>query len=243
MNILLTNDDGIDSPGILLLAEALRKRDGDRVFVLAPDQDRSGVSDSISFLKNPLRVRTRGPDTWSCSGTPADCVLLALLGVLPERPDLVISGMNRGANMGNDLVYSGTVAAARQAGIQGIPAIALSLAGRGDFFWDMAISFFLARLEEFRGLWKDGAFVNVNIPNSPEGPSGTAPAFPSKRSYHDRISDFTAPGGDRWYFVSLEDADAGGEAGSDRDRIAHNLAPVSVIHAYPVNDDAVRGSA
>jgi 5'-nucleotidase len=240
MTILLTNDDGIDSPGLLLLAEALRKRGGDRVLVMAPDRDRSGVSDSITILRDPLRVHTRGPDTWSCSGTPADCVLLFLLGGLPERPDLVISGINRGANLGNDLIYSGTAAAARQAGIFGVPAIALSLAGRKEFFWDMAVSFSLARLEEFRGLWKDGTFVNVNIPNSPEGPAGTVPAFPSRSLYHDRISDFTAPDGDRWYFVYPGDM-AAGEDGSDRDRIAHNLAPVSVIHAWPVNDGAVRG--
>jgi 5'-nucleotidase len=242
MTVLLTNDDGIDSPGLLLLAEALRNRGRDRVLVMAPDRDRSGVSDSITFLRDPLRVRAKGPDTWSCSGTPADCVLLSLMGGLPERPDLVISGINRGANLGNDLAYSGTAAAARQAGVQGIPAIALSLAGWKEFFWDMAVSFFLARMEEFRGLWKDGTFVNVNIPNSPEGPVGTAPAFPSRRPYHDRVSDFTAPDGDRWFFVCLADAGEAGEAGSDRDRIAHNLASVSVIHAWPVNDDAVRGS-
>ncbi|MDR1617702.1 MAG: 5'/3'-nucleotidase SurE [Treponema sp.] len=242
MNILLTNDDGVDSPGLLLLAEALRKRGGDRVLVMAPDQDRSGVSDSISCLKNPLRVRARGPDTWSCSGTPADCVLLSFWGGLPAKPDLVISGINRGANLGNDLVYSGTAAAARQAGILGIPAVALSLAGRKEFFWDMAVSFSLARLEEFRRLWKSGTFVNVNIPNLPEGPAGTAAAFPSRRPYDDRIRDFTAPDGDRWYFIDPGENDAASEAGSDRDRIARNLASVSVIHAWPVNDDAVRGS-
>jgi 5'-nucleotidase len=243
MNILLTNDDGIDSPGLLLLAEALRNRGKDRVLVLAPDRDRSGVSDSISFLKDPLRVHPRGPDTWSCSGTPADCVILSFLGGLTEKPDMVISGINRGGNLGNDLVYSGTVAAARQAGIQGTPAIALSLAGRKEFFWDMAVSFFLARFDEFAGQWKKGTFVNINIPNTAEGPAGTAPAFPSKRFYHDRVKDFLASNGDRWYFIDLGDGDTVYEAGSDRDRIAHNLASVSVVHAYPVNDEAVRGNA
>ena len=242
MNILLTNDDGIDSPGLLLLAEALRKRGKDRVLVLAPDRDRSGVSDSISFLKDPLRVHLCGPDTWSCSGTPADCVILSLLEGLPEKPDMVISGINRGANLGNDLAYSGTAAAARQAGIQGIPAIALSLAGRKEFFWDMAVSFFLARFDEFAGRWKAGTFVNINIPNTAEGPGGTASAFPSKRRYHDRMRDFLASNGDKWFFVNLAGSDIVGEAGSDRDRIAHNLASVSVIHAYPVSDDAVGGN-
>jgi 5'-nucleotidase len=241
MNILLTNDDGIDSPGLLLLAGSLREKGKDRVLVLAPDRDRSGVSDSISLLKNPLRLHARSPDTWSCSGTPADCVILSLLGALPEKPDMVISGINRGANLGNDLAYSGTAAAARQAGIYGIPGIALSLAGRREFFWDMAVSFFLDRFDEFAGCWKKGAFVNINIPNTAEGPAGTGFAFPSKRPYDDRIRDFTAPNGDRWFFVDTGEADTAAEAGSDRDRIAHNLASVSVIHAYPVNDDAVGG--
>ncbi|MDR2158959.1 MAG: 5'/3'-nucleotidase SurE [Treponema sp.] len=241
MNILLTNDDGIDSPGLLLLAKALREKGKDRVLVLAPDRDRSGVSDAISFLKNPLRVHLRGPDTWSCSGTPADCVILSFLGALREKPDMVISGINRGANLGNDLVYSGTAAAARQAGIQGIPAIALSLAGRKEFFWNMAVSFFLARFDEFAGRWKEGTFVNINIPNTAEGPSGTGLAFPSKSLYDDRISDFSASNGDRWFFVDMGEGSSAGEAGSDRDRIAHNLASVSVIRAYPVNDDAAGG--
>ncbi|MDR1899846.1 MAG: 5'/3'-nucleotidase SurE [Treponema sp.] len=242
MTILLTNDDGIDSPGILLLSEALRGAGRDRVLVLAPDRDRSGVSDSISFIRDPLRVHARGPDTWSCSGTPADCVILALLGALPEKPDFVVSGINRGPNLGTDLSYSGTAAAARQAGIYGVPAVALSLAGKGEFFWDMAVSFSLARLEEFRGRWKKGTFVNVNIPNIREGPSGTGLAFPSKRLYHDRIKDFTAPNGDKWCFVEFGEISTADEAGSDWDRVSHNMASVSVIHAYPVNDDAVRGS-
>ncbi|MDR0730727.1 MAG: hypothetical protein LBF63_03595 [Treponema sp.] len=113
MNILLTNDDGCESPGILLLASALREN-GHRAAVLAPDRDRSGVSHSISFLDGPLILKSRGEDTWSCSGLPVDCVVTAMLGAIPYKPDLILSGINRGANLGTDLLYSGTAAAARQ---------------------------------------------------------------------------------------------------------------------------------
>jgi 5'-nucleotidase len=134
MNILLTNDDGISSPGLLLLAEALRKNSPHRIFVLAPDTDRSGYSHSIRFLWDPIKIASRGPDTWACSGSPADCVIMAMMGALPFKPDLVLSGINRGANLGTDLIDSGTAAAARQAGLGNIPGIAFSLAGRGEFF-------------------------------------------------------------------------------------------------------------
>ncbi|MCL1991324.1 MAG: 5'/3'-nucleotidase SurE, partial [Spirochaetes bacterium] len=119
MRILLTNDDGIKSPGLFLLADALRSG-GHRVFVVAPDTERSGMSHSVTFFANPCKLRPLGEDTWSCSGTPADCVVVALNGGLPQLslaggapPDLVLSGINRGANLGTDVVYSGTAAAAR----------------------------------------------------------------------------------------------------------------------------------
>ncbi|MDR2370368.1 MAG: 5'/3'-nucleotidase SurE, partial [Treponema sp.] len=104
MTILMTNDDGISSPGLDLLAAALR-REGHRVFVLAPDRNRSGVSHSISFLSGPIRLKKRGEDTWSCEGLPVDCVTTALLGGLPGLeglPDMLVSGINRGANIGTD---------------------------------------------------------------------------------------------------------------------------------------------
>jgi 5'-nucleotidase len=233
MNILLTNDDGIESPGLLLLAEALRET-GDRVLVLAPNRDRSGSSHSIRFLWDALKLSERGPDTWTCSGSPADCVILALLGALPARPDLVISGINRGANLGTDLVYSGTAAAARQAGLGNIPAIALSLAGRGDFFWNMAVSWAVEHLEELRNIWIPHTFVNVNIPNSPGGPDGMAHTFPARMVYHDALSIHKA-GGHSWCFFEPGDVSAVPETGSDWEAVAKNLAAVSPVYVYPVN--------
>jgi 5'-nucleotidase len=147
MNILLTNDDGINSDGILKLAEALRSGGNHKVTIIAPDVNRSGVSHALSFFNNAVKLYRIEEDTWSCTGFPADCII-AGLGFLPERPDIVLSGINRGENLGTDLIYSGTAAAARQGGLAGIPSIALSLAGSGPYHWDMAVSWTASHLEE-----------------------------------------------------------------------------------------------
>ena len=239
MNILLTNDDGFESPGILLLAAALRKS-GRRVAVLAPDRDRSGVSHSISFLRGPLVLKPRGEDAWSCSGLPVDCVVTAMLGAIPYKPDLILSGINRGSNLGTDLLYSGTAAAARQGSLFGVPSIALSLSDdtqHTTFYWDMAVEFSLSRLDELTAWWKTGTFVKVNIPNSPNGPAGLAPAFPSCRFYHDSLKMMEAPGGDRYCFYFAGDVTVAPQTGSDRDVVAQNLAAVSSIWVHPVSGD------
>jgi 5'-nucleotidase len=238
MNILLTNDDGFESPGILLLAAALRES-GHRVTVVAPDRDRSGVSHSISFLDNSLVLKPRGPDTWSCSGVPVDCVVTAILGEISARPDLILSGINRGANLGTDLLYSGTAAAARQGSFFEIPSVALSLVEcpEGLFYWDKAVQFSLLHLEEWITQWKSGTFVNVNLPNTPQGPGGTAPAFPSRRQYHDSVKILDAPNGDRYCFFCAGEVTVIRQDGSDQDVVSRNLAAVSLIWAHPVSGD------
>jgi 5'-nucleotidase len=241
MNILLTNDDGIDSPGLRLLAEALGKTERRRVFVLAPHTDRSGSSHSIGFLREPLKLSARGPDAWACSGSPADCVIAALLGGLPAKPDLIVSGINRGANLGTDLVYSGTAAAARQGGLGNIPSIALSLVGEGEFFWDMAVSWVVDHLEELRKMWIPGTFVNVNIPNSPGGPGGIERTFPARVIYQDVLSIHQA-GGHSWCFFEHGESHAEPEAGSDWDAVSRNLVSVSPVYVYPVNSPGAAGA-
>jgi 5'-nucleotidase len=238
MNILLTNDDGLESPGILLLAGALREK-GHRVLVVAPDRNRSGVSHSISFLAGPLVLSPRGEDAWACSGLPVDCVIAALLGGVPVKPDLVVSGINRGANLGTDLLYSGTAAAARQGSLFMVPSIALSLVEgpEGIFYWDQAIRFFLSHLDEILGRWKADTFVNVNIPNNPQGPSGMAPAFPSRRQYHDSLELMEAPNGDRYCFFHAGQVESFHQEGSDRELISRNLAALSSVWVHPVTGD------
>jgi 5'-nucleotidase len=265
MRILLTNDDGISSPGIRLLACALRKA-GHRVFVLAPSSDRSGVSHSITFFNGPCHLAGIEADTWSCGGTPADCVVIALTGGIPElrffpdgKPDdavntepphLILSGINRGANLGTDIVYSGTAAAARQGSLVGIPAIALSLvehqetenSPQGDVWhWDAAVSFAVEHLEEMRACWKPGSFVNINIPNSPEGPSALVHAFPSLRYYNDSIDIYDAPDGKQYCFAQVGKISAKPERGSDWDVVSENKASMSAIYIHPVLLEAVNG--
>ncbi|HNV85134.1 MAG TPA: 5'/3'-nucleotidase SurE, partial [Arenimonas sp.] len=126
MRILISNDDGVDAPGIKLLAQGLHEV-GHDVFVVAPDRDRSGASNSLT-LDMPIRAKPLNDNTWSVAGTPTDCVHLALAGLLKSDPDIVISGINNTSNMGDDVIYSGTVAAAMEGRCLGFPAIAMSLA-------------------------------------------------------------------------------------------------------------------
>jgi len=241
MKILLTNDDGIDSDGIRKLAKALRCR-GHKVYVIAPDVNRSGISHAVSLLNGPVKLSACGEDTWTCTGYPADCVIVGLLGALGEKPDLVLSGINKGANIGTDIIYSGTAAAARQGGISGIPAVALSLAGINDYstsvlkeyYWDMASSWSADHLEELMAFWERNSFVNVNIPNNPKGPEGIARARPAIKKYNDAITLLDAPDGNRWCFIKAGEESA--ESGTDNDwnTVSRNLVSVSLLHCYAV---------
>ncbi len=126
MRVLVSNDDGVDAPGIRILAEGLRHA-GHEVLVVAPDRDRSGASNSLT-LDMPVRVVQHDATTWRVYGTPTDCVHVAITGMLDVEPDLVVSGINNTANLGDDVIYSGTVAAAMEGRFLGLPALALSLA-------------------------------------------------------------------------------------------------------------------
>jgi 5'-nucleotidase len=172
-----------------------------------------------------------------------DCVIAALLGGIPVKPDLVVSGINRGANLGTDLLYSGTAAAARQGSLFGVPSIALSLVEgpdgfKGIFYWEAAIRFFLSRFDEILGRWKADTFVNVNIPNSPQGPDGMAAAFPSRRLYHDSLEVMDAPNGDRYCFFRAGTAESLPQEGSDREAVSRNLAALSSVWIHPVSGDS-----
>ncbi len=125
MRVLVSNDDGVDAPGIRCLAEGLRAA-GHEVLVVAPDRDRSGASNSLT-LDAPVRVAQLDANTWRVHGTPTDCVHVAITGMLEIEPDIVVSGINNTANMGDDVIYSGTVAAAMEGRFLGLPAVAVSL--------------------------------------------------------------------------------------------------------------------
>jgi len=167
MNILLTNDDGIDSEGLKVLAETLKKEH--LVWISAPDTERSASSHGITIRK-PVVFTAIDEQTFTCSGTPADCILFALKGAVPVVPDVVISGINKGNNIGNDIVYSGTVAAARQGAFIGIPSIAVSAAGFiPPFPFAEAADFILKHLNDLISLWNKEIILNVNIPVTSNG--------------------------------------------------------------------------
>jgi 5'-nucleotidase len=233
MNILLTNDDGIAGEGLLRFAARLQERKEHTVYVLAPDINRSGVSHAISFLSAPVGITEHGTNTWSCSGTPADCVMLAMLGVLPVKPDLVISGINAGANMGTDIIYSGTVAAARQAALYQVPAIALSLVGKAPFHWDQAVDFSVEHLDELVSLWDKDMVINVNIPNTPSY-LGMTTTFPALRRYLDKLSVVNVPEGRKYCFVNFGHIKTIPESGSDWDAVSRNMVSISPVFIHPV---------
>lgn len=164
MRILISNDDGYLAPGIIALAEQLAGIA--EIVVVAPDSNRSGSSNSLT-LDRPLRVMRAANGTFSVNGTPSDCVHIALTGMLEQRPDLVVSGINQGQNMGDDTLYSGTVAAATEGFLFGIPAIAFSQVEHGWAHLDAAAK--VARdivLRKFEQL-QQPFLLNVNIPNQP----------------------------------------------------------------------------
>lgn len=169
MNVLVTNDDGIHAPGLVVLSRRLAR--DFTVTVVAPDRERSAIGHAIT-LHQPLRAQPMNWDNGirgiAVNGTPADCVKLAMLALMPEKPDLVISGINPGANTGVNINYSGTVAAAKEAALCGMPALAVSREGHGaDHYTDIAD--FVTRLAILtidRGL-PFGTFLNVNFPDAP----------------------------------------------------------------------------
>ena len=136
--ILLTNDDGVHSSGITSLADSLASTG--HVTTVAPDQEMSASSQSLTLIR-PIRYDKIGPDRYSVEGTPTDCVIMALNYILPLRPDLVISGINKGPNLGHDIAYSGTVAGAMEAARHGVQAVAVSLATRNTFVFEDAAQF------------------------------------------------------------------------------------------------------
>ncbi len=165
MKILLSNDDGYDAPGLLALHEALSGIA--EVTVVAPESNQSGCSSKLS-LRQPIKVRTHENGFMSVDGTPADCVHLAITGMLDFQPDLVISGINNGPNMGDDVIYSGTVAAAIEGRFLPLPGIAISLAGYKLNHYDAAarvIVELLARINSSQ--IANNSLLNINVPDLP----------------------------------------------------------------------------
>jgi 5'-nucleotidase len=166
--ILVTNDDGINAPGLKVLVQVAKSLSKD-VWVVAPEIEQSGAAHSLT-LRRPLQVRKLAPRRFAVDGTPTDCVLVAVNKLIPERrPDLVLSGVNRGANLGEDVTYSGTIAAAMEATLLNVPAIALSQLRDGlTVHWQTAIDHAPKVIRKLVSVaWPDGVLMNVNFPKLP----------------------------------------------------------------------------
>lgn len=187
MHILLTNDDGINAPGLQALEDIARALSPSRMTIVAPEYDQSGVAHSLS-LNDPLRLREAGPDRYAIKGTPTDCVIMAIHHVFQgRRPDLVLSGVNRGHNVAEDVTYSGTVAGAMEGTILGVPSIALSQSyssgDRENVPWATAVTH---APEIIRKLLKAGVspatLININFPNcEPDEIAGVTVCTQGKR--------------------------------------------------------------
>ncbi len=204
MRILLTNDDGINAPGLASL-ERIARTVSEDVWIVAPETDQSGTSHSLT-MRRPLRIRQIEERRFAIDGTPTDCVLLALQVVLKDsRPDLVLSGVNRGFNIGEDVHYSGTVSAAMEATIFNLPAVAFSQACRRDaqVNWATAERFgaeVLSRL--LSNGWAENVFVNVNFPDrAPEEVQGIQVATLGKRKLGDEIVERVDPRGEPYVWI------------------------------------------
>jgi 5'-nucleotidase len=220
MRVLVTNDDGVHSPGLLALARALRT--AAETFVVAPEHERSAASHAITLHKPlravPISLGDTGLPAWATNGTPADCVVLGVLDLLGTPPDVVVSGINLGANLGMDLIYSGTVSGAVEAALFGIASIAISVTAFQDVRWQPAASFATRLAEEVyrHGLPRD-TFLNVNVPNLPaEEIRGVEITRQSSRRYVNRLEKRSDPRGRTYYWLTgSAHADERSDPGTD----------------------------
>ena len=238
--ILVSNDDGVRSEGIEALSAALKELG--TVYVVAPDRERSAASHSLT-LSHPLRVEKLGPRVYSVDGTPTDCVNLGVNGILRgKRIDLLVSGINKGANLGDDITYSGTVSAAMEGTLLGIPSIAVSLVTRNKFRFDVASGFAVsvARKVLRQGL-PDDTLLNVNVPNvPPEGVQGVRITRMGKRFYGDVIVEKRDPRGRKYYWIGGDSLSGEEVPGSDLEAIEDNFVSVTPIHLDLTNYSALR---
>ncbi len=247
MHILVTNDDGINSPGILALAQAMRTLG--EVTILAPDHNWS-ASGHVKTLDRPLRVKQvqlgDGTLGWACDGAPSDCVSLASHGFIEQKFNLVVSGINAGANLGHDVTYSGTVTAAMEAAIWGIPAVAFSLDLPDnpvsiDYAAAARIALRVAQAVPRYTLPPD-VLLNVNIPSVPEDQiKGFRISRMGLRVYHDKMDKRTDPRGRPYYWIIGDSPTGVPDRGTDIGTLADQYVSITPIQldltAYQIMPD------
>jgi len=243
VRVLLCNDDGIDAPGLECLKEVAAEFG--EVYVVAPSTEQSAMSHAFS-LRSPLRAIPRGERSWAVTGTPADCVYLALKALLPERPDVVLSGVNHGSNLGKDVPYSGTAAGAREGCYGGLPAIAFSLFTEpgGPVRWDTAahcVRDLLKRFDPSAPIHRD-AFLNVNIPNiAIEDLLGVKATKLGRRFYKERTERRTDIRGRDYYWIGGPHSHFEGEEDSDGVAVSKGWVSVSPVHTLPTHLPSLSG--
>lgn len=228
MRILLSNDDGYFAPGLAVLADTLSAR-GHLITVVAPERDRSGASNSLT-LDRPLMARRTPAGVYYVNGTPTDCVHLAVTGLLPELPEMVISGINHGANMGDDTVYSGTVAAATEGFLLGIPAIAVSLAGGQEHFQTAAdvVADMVDRYGQ-RPI-QESVLLNINVPDLPRAALGGIEVTRlGKRHKAQDVVKTVNPRNQEMYWVGAAGGAQDAGEGTDFHAVAHGRVSVTPL--------------
>ena len=243
MRVLVSNDDGHDSPGIRALAAALEPIA--EVWMVAPDREQSAASHAIS-LHRPLRVHAVGERRWAVDGTPTDCIYLAMNHFMKgARPDLVVSGINKGANLADDVTYSGTVAAAMEGALFKVPALAFSLASRKRE-WDFGHAAGFARKLVESMIARPpaaGMLLNVNVPDGPV--KGFALTKLGKRSYGQVVDERVDPRGRKYYWIGGDEQGHENIPGSDcnvtYDQGLVSITPLNLDLTHHSQLDALRG--
>ena len=232
MRVLVSNDDGVDAPGIRILAAGLRDA-GHEVLVVAPDRDRSGASNSLT-LDMPVRVVQQDATTWRVYGTPTDCVHVAITGMLQVEPDLVVSGINNTANLGDDVIYSGTVAAAMEGRFLGLPALAMSL-GCSDHHGNHYETAARAAVEIIARLAIDplpaDTILNVNVPDLPwEEIQGFEVTRLGNRHRAEPCLPQADPRGRTWWWIGAAGAAQDAGPGTDFHALRDGRISITPIH-------------
>ncbi|MCG7921282.1 MAG: 5'/3'-nucleotidase SurE [Candidatus Thiodiazotropha lotti] len=243
MNILLSNDDGYQATGLMMLAEQLSEVG--KIVVVAPDQDRSGASNSLTLV-NPLRARTMENGFIRVDGTPTDCVHLAITGLLEQEPDLVVSGINAGPNMGDDVLYSGTVAAATEGRFLGLPAVAISMNSHNPQHFEtgaQVAEILVRRLVE--APLSESVILNVNVPDIPYSElQGIVSTRLGHRHKAEPVVKSHDPRGKTIYWVGPAGAEQDAGPGTDFHAVRQGYVSVTPLHvdltrhsALPILDE------
>jgi 5'-nucleotidase len=237
--ILISNDDGVHAPGIRKLAEAIS--DFGDVLIVAPHVEQSATSQSIT-IKIPLRYEQLGERIYGVEGTPADCVMFAIRKILTRRPDFVVSGINRGANLGTDTLYSGTVGAALEGALMGIKSLAISSCGKHTTHLNYESAGQIAKYileNEDRFFLTNNSLLNVNVPNLPiHEIRGIRAAILGRRVYEPNFVEGTDPRGAKYYWTGGSTEQYEDIPGSDCELVHQGYATVTALRASLFDEGA-----